>query len=159
MKLLNRLFLFTCLLFLSACQTLPTDPPKQSVTFIDTSKFDTELASSLSGIKQPIDVDFYSPVNPNQIPPRLEKWIALAEKNGGKIIISQPVGEPTPKDPFILLGLFTGMWQAIKIFRGEAASYSMDESVKNRNVNIALARNSQGNLYVQKIVFEPKEPK
>jgi len=31
--------------------------------------------------------------------------------------------------------------------------------MKNRDANIAMARNAQGNLYIQKIVFKPKEAK
>jgi len=144
------------LVFLVGCQSVSLAPTKENLTFIDTQNFDTEFAASLANNKAPVSVDFYSTVTPNQIPPRLEKWMALAETNGGKISVTQPPGEMAPKDPLLLLGLFTGLWDLIGRVRGEHSSYSMDEAIKNRNVNINLARNSQGGLYIEKVVFTPK---
>lgn len=142
-----------------ACQSTQVEQPKDSLTFIDTQKFDSELANSLTNNKNPIDVEFYTPVTPNDIPPRLEKWIAIAESSGGKITVTQPANELAPKDPLLLLSLFTGLWEAAKIVREQYSSYSAEDSVKNRNVNIQLARNSQGALYVQKIIFTPRNLK
>jgi len=148
-----------CSFTLLACQTVSEGPPKDSITFIDTQKFDSELANSLANSKNPVDVEFYSPVTPNEIPPRLEKWMAVAEASGGKVTVTQPPNELAPKDPLLLLGLITGLWEAIKIVQGQYSSYSAEDSAKNRNVNIALARNSQGSLYVQKVVFTPRVAK
>ena len=83
----------------------------------------------------------------------------MAETEGGKISVNQPPNELAPKDPLILLGLFTGLWEVINKLRGQKDSYSMEESVKNRNVVINLARNSQGTLYVDKVIFEPIKAK
>lgn len=156
----HKLILIISLCFtLLACQSVSDSPPKDSLTFIDTQKFDSELANSLANSKNPVDVEFYSPVTPNEIPPRLEKWMAIAEASGGKVTVTQPPNELAPKDPLLLLGLFTGLWEAIKIIRGQYSSYAAEDGAKNRNVNIALARNSQGSLYVQKVVFAPRDTK
>ena len=144
---------------LFGCQSVSLSPARDSITFIDTQKFDTELANSLVNNKNPVDVDFYNPVSPNQMPPRLEKWIAVAETTGGKITVTQPPNELAPKDPILLLGLFTGIWQAIKLMGGQYASYTAEEGAKNRDVNIALGRNAQGGLFVQKVIFTPREIK
>jgi hypothetical protein len=154
--------LLTVIIFAGAlfgCQSVSLSPVKDSITFIDTQKFDTELANSLVNSKNPVDVDFYNPVNPNQIPPRLEKWIAVSEATGGKITVTQPPNELAPRDPVLLLGLFTGIWQAIKLMSGQYSSYTVEEGAKKRDVNIALARNSQGELFVQKVIFTPRETK
>lgn len=150
-------FIFAGVLF--GCQSISLTPPKDSLTFIDTQKFDTELGNSLVNNKNPVDVDFYNPVSPNQMPPRLEKWIAVAETTGGKITVTQPPNELAPRDPLLLLGLFTGIWQAIKLMSGQYVSYTAEEGAKNRDVNIALGRNAQGGLYVQKVVFTPRDMK
>ena len=144
---------------LFGCQSVNLGPRKDSITFIDTQSFDTELGNSLVNSKTPVDVDFYSPVTPNQMPPRLEKWIAVAEKSGGKITVTQPPNELAPRDPLFLLGLFTGIWQAIKLMGGQYSSYTAEEGAKNKDVNIALVRNTQGGLYVQKVIFTPRETK
>jgi hypothetical protein len=144
---------------LSGCQSVNPSPAKDSITFIDTKKFDTELGNSLLNSKSSVDIDFYSPVTPNQMPPRLEKWIAAAETSGGKITVTQPPNELAPKDPIFLLGLFTGIWQAVKLMGGQYSSYNAEEGAKKRDVNIALARNAQGGLYVQKVIFTPREIK
>ena len=158
----KSLILLMAVIFVGAlfgCQSVSLSPAKDSITFIDTQKFDTELANSLVNSKNPVDVDFYNPVTPNQIPPRLEKWIAIAETSGGKITVTQPPNELAPKDPVLLLGLFTGIWQAIKLMSGQYSSYTVEEGAKKRDVNIALARNAQGGLYVQKVIFTPREIK
>lgn len=146
-------------LFIVGCQTSPSTPAKNELTFVDSQSFDESLTASLASNKSPVTIDFYSPVTPNAIPPRIDKWMAMAQKSGGKISVTQPEGEPTPKNPMLLLGLFTGLWEVIGKFSKEKNSYSMEDSVKNRNVNISLARNPQGNLYVNKIIFEPIAPK
>jgi len=141
------------------CQSANIEPPKNSITFIDTQKFDAELGSSLANNKNPVDVEFYSPVSPNEIPPRLEKWMAMAEASGGTVTVTQPPNELAPKDPLLLLGLFTGLWETIKIVRSQFSSYSAEDSVKDRNINIQLARNSGGSLYVDKVIFTPRDKK
>jgi len=158
----KSLILLIAVTFLGAlfgCQSVNLGPAKDSITFIDAQKFDSELANSLVNSKNPVDVDFYNPVSPNQIPPRLEKWIAIAETTGGKITVTQPPNELAPKDPMLLLGLFTGIWQAIKLMSGQYSSYAAEEGAKKRDVNIALARNEQGSLYAQKVIFIPREIK
>jgi hypothetical protein len=155
-------FMYKCrvtlvtLVFLSVgCQSVNPTLPKETLTFVDTKNFDNEFAASLASKKTPITVDFYSPITPNSIPPRLEKWMAMVETGGGKITVNQPPNELTPKDPLILLGLFTGLWELVNKLRGQKDSYSMGERVKDRNVIINLARNAQGALYVDKIIFDP----
>lgn len=158
-KFPKSLILVTFTGALLGCQSVSLTPAKEKLTFIDTKSFDTELGNSLVKSKTPVDVDFYTPVTPNQMPARLEKWIAVAETTGGKISVIQPPNELAPKDPVLLLGLFTGIWQAIKLLGGQYSSYTAEEGAKNKDVSIALARNSQGSLYVQKVTFMPREAK
>ena len=151
--------LIATIFFLNGCQSISTSPPKEKLTFIDSQNFDNEFTASLTNMKVPVTVDFYNPITPNDIPPRLEKWMALAENNGGKIFVTQPPNEMAPKDPLFLIGLFNGLWQLVNKLKGGHSSYSMDEAIKNRNVNINLARNKEGKLYIEKIVFVPKDIK
>ena len=141
---------------LSGCNNLPQLQAKPEITFIDTQKFDSELSSSLSSIKKPVEVDFHNPITPNEIPPRLEKWLAMVDKSGGKVNVASPVGEPAPKSPALILGLFSGLWNAFTILGKESAAKSMEDAVKSRDANIQLARNAQGTLYIQKITFNER---
>jgi hypothetical protein len=154
-KLRSYLVVSTSLILVLGCQSVDLAQPKDNLTFVDSQSFDESMTASLTSNKTPVTVDFYSPITPNAIPPRIDKWMAMAQKSGGKISVTQPEGEPTPKNPMLLLGLFTGLWEVISKLTKEKSSYSMEDSVKNRNVNISLARNPQGNLYVNKIIFEP----
>ena len=158
----NRLFRCTALaatLLFSGCNSLPQLQAKPEITFIDTQKFDSELSSSLSSIQKPVEVNFYSPITPNEIPPRLEKWLSMIDKSGGKVNIASPVGEPAPKSPALILGLFSGLWNAFKILGKESTAKSMEDAAKGRDANIQLARNAQGNLYIQKITFNERVAK
>jgi hypothetical protein len=144
---------------LSACSTSSREPAKQEVTFIDLQKFDDEIVVSLSNIKDPVSVNFYSQVTPNEIPPRLQKMLSAVERSGGKVNISMPEGEPQFKDPTLVFSLFSGMYSGIKAFISMRADMNLEESVKNRDANILLARNLQGNLYIQKIELKTKDKK
>ena len=154
---MKRKYYISCLIVLcvlSACSTTPTEPPKPTVTFIDLQKFDEQLSSSLSSIKDPVAVNFYSPVTPNEIPPRMQKWLASVEKSGGRIDITSPEGEPTPKDPTIIFSIFGSLFTGIKALMAEFDELSIENTTKNRDANIVLARSPQGNLYIQKIEFK-----
>jgi hypothetical protein len=141
---------------LSGCQSVNLGPAKDSITFIDTQKFDSELSSSLSSINKPVEVNFHNPITPNEIPPRLEKWLSMVDKSGGKVNVSSPVGEPAPKSPALILGLFSGLWNAFKVLSADSSTRSMEDAVKSRDANIQLARNAQGTLYIQKITFNER---
>jgi hypothetical protein len=67
---------------ISGCQNLPHAEAKPNITFIDTNKFDSDLSASLVAIKNPIEVNFYSPITPNEIPPRLKKWLTGSDSTG-----------------------------------------------------------------------------
>ena len=144
---------------ISGCQNLPHAEAKPSITFIDTKKFDSDLTASLEAIKNPIEINFYTPITPNEIPPRLEKWLSMVDKSGGKVNVASPIGEPVPKSPTLIMGLFSGLWNAFKILSGESSAKSMEDAIKSRDANIQLARNAQGNLYIQKITFNERVTK
>ena len=69
------------------------------------------------------------------------------------------MGEPAPKSPTLILGLFSGLWNAFKILGGQSSAKSMEDAIKSRDANIQLARNAQGNLYIQKITFNERSTK
>ena len=156
-KSLVSYLLFICCL--SACSSTPKEPPKPIVTFIDLQKFDDQLSSSLSGIKDPVAVNFYSPVTPNEIPQRMQKWLAMIEQSGGRVDVTGPDGEPTPKDPTIIFSLFGSMYSGIKALIGKFDAIGMENIARSRDANILLGRNTQGNLYIQKIEFKTRETK
>jgi hypothetical protein len=158
-KKLGFLVAFATMVSISGCHTLHSAQAKPNITFIDTNKFDSDLSASLIAIKNPVKVDFYTPITPNEIPPRIEKWLSMVDKSGGKINIDSPVGEPTPKSPTLILGLFSGLWNAFKIISVEGSAKSMEDAIKSRDANIQLARNVQGNLYIQKITFNERATK
>jgi hypothetical protein len=157
-KLARCTVLLAALVF-SGCSNLNQSQAKPEITFIDTQKFDSELSSSLSSIKKPVEVNFHNPITPNEIPPRLEKWLSMVDKSGGKVNVSSPVGEPAPKSPALILGLFSGLWNAFKILSADSSTRSMENAVKSRDANIQLARNAQGTLYIQKITFNERVTK
>ena len=148
-----KLFGIVFAIFLAGCQSMPAEPPKQNITFIDTSKFDQEMSNSLSSDEKDISVNFYNVVTPNQIPPRMEKWLSEVDSTGGKVTIAQPSGELAPKDPFILFSLFSSLWNYFKTASGVSEMVNLKNSAKNRNAVIQLARNQQGEIYIEKIYF------
>jgi hypothetical protein len=147
---------------LSACNTNPinsTDAisPQARVSFIDISKFDRELASSVESPLESVDVVFYDRVGPNNMPERLQKWLAAVEKNGGVVRVVPPPNEIAPRDPLALIGLVGSLFSVIK----NMAAINSDrvfETVKGRDAAIALERNAAGELVVGKLQFTKRKP-
>jgi len=147
---------------LSACNSTPintSEPitPQARVSFIDISKFDRELASSVDSPLESVDVVFYDRVGPNNMPERLQKWLAAVEKNGGVVRVVPPPNEIAPRDPLALLGLVGSLFSVIK----SLAAINTDrvfETVKGRDAAIALERNAAGELVVGKLQFTKRKP-
>lgn len=159
MNVLNIVLSGIFLTILAGCQSTSSVVPKQNITFIDSSKFDQEMSNSLSSDESNVKVTFYNPVSPNQIPPRVEKWLSEVDSTGGKITIAQPTGELAPKDPMMLFGLFSSLWAYFKTATGISDMANLKTSVKDRNAVIQLERNKQGEIIIDKITFPARVEK
>lgn len=160
--LLASVFLASAL-SLTGCQTNPIQTSEQAkvqtrLSFVDLSKFDTELHAALTQQQGPVTVVFYDPVSPNQLPERLQKWLSNVEQSGGKVDIQAPEGDMTAKNPALLLSLFSGLWNGLK-----ALSQIRDEQVfraaKDRNATLELERDTHRNMVVKRLVFVPRPTK
>jgi hypothetical protein len=69
----------------------------------------------------------------------------------------QPVGEPAPKNPLLLIGIFGSLWDFSNKATEISAMANLKTSVQNRNAVIQLMRNKQGDMYVEKISFPTRE--
>jgi len=130
------------LLTLVGCSSTPLDSPQlagNSIAFVDTSGFDREF-SRLAATDQPkVDLSFYSPITPNQIPERLQKWLSAVEKHGGAVTIQQPPGELTPRSPALVASLLGSAWTGIKTL-GRFLDDRMYSTVEGRDAVLVLER-------------------
>lgn len=154
---MTKLLSIAALAFLIGCTTSLDRQAQQvsatpTVRFVDIEKFDHDLTSSLDASFEEVNVVFYDKTSPNNIPPRMQKWIAAIEKNGGTVKITPPPNELTPKDPFVLFGLFGSLFSSAKALF-EVREESRFEKVKGRDAVISLARNSSGDVVVEKVNF------
>jgi hypothetical protein len=134
-----------------------TPPPKQSLSFVDISEFDRELASSLSAQYDSVDVAFYNKVEPNNVPLRLQKWLSAVERNGGVVKVNPPPGEVAPKDPFALLGLLGSLVNAFRMLAEYSQERAFDAS-KGRDAVLSLERNASGEVVVSSVRFVKRNP-
>lgn len=157
----------TCAIFglclgLVACQSdplVPTRTPSQAgdvaveVKFIDLAKFDHDLYRALHTQDPEIKVVMYEKVSPNNTPDRLQKWLNAVEKNGGKVEIEPPPNELVPKNPFVLIGLVGGLWDAVKAV-ADFRDAQLTHAVKGHDAVISLERNQRGEIVVGKLTFK-----
>ena len=132
------------------------DTPEREVKFFDVKKFDHDLYHALKSAEPEVTVVMYEKVSPNNTPDRLQKWLNSVEKNGGKIEIQPPPNELVPRNPFALIGLGGGLWDAIKA-ASDFRDSQLTQSVKGRDAVIRLERNSRGEIVVGSIAFK-KQP-
>jgi hypothetical protein len=125
---------------------------KSNIVFIDIGKFDSELHASLVEKSEPVVVSFYDKVSPNAMPERLQKWLTTLERSGGKIEIESPPNELAPKNPALLLSLFSGLWSGMKAMT-EIQDEQALKAAKGRTAVISLERNAAKQLVVSKVTF------
>lgn len=154
----------------AAAPAAPAEPPAPppapmpaavAVSFIDLQNFDDDLNTELgrSGDGN-VEVDFYTPVSPNQIPSRIERRLSALRQEGGRVGIVQPPAAPGAgtRSVAMAFGLFSSLWNAMKTYKAASTERAMVRSVKDRDADIVLDRNAQGELYIRKIVFKKRAP-
>jgi hypothetical protein len=137
----------------------PVTPAAIAVSFIDLQAFDDDLNAQLGKAgEQAVEVEFYSAVSPNQIPPRVERRLAAVRKEGGRVGIVQPQANSSTRSIGAAIGLFSGLWNFMKTFEAAATERAMVRSVKDRDADIVLGRDEQGAVFIRKIVFKKRPP-
>ncbi|MBM4198182.1 MAG: hypothetical protein FJ198_00650 [Gammaproteobacteria bacterium] len=137
----------------------PITPAAIAVSFIDLQAFHDDLNAQLGKAgEQAVEVEFYSAVSPNQIPPRVERRLAAVRKEGGRIGVVQPQANSSTRSIGAAIGLFSGLWNFMKTFEAAATERAMVRSVKDRDADIVLGRDEQGAVFIRKIVFKKRPP-
>lgn len=142
-----------------AATPAPATPAAVSLSFIDLQAFDDDLNEQLAKAgDNTVEVEFYSPVSPNQIPPRVERRLAAVRKEGGRVGIVQPQANSSTRSIGAAIGLFSGLWNFMKTFEAASTERAMVRSVKDRDADIVLGRDEQGAMFIRKIVFKKRPP-
>lgn len=137
----------------------PAAPAAVTLSFIDLQAFDDDLNDQLAKAgDNTVEVEFYSPVSPNQIPPRVERRLAAVRKEGGRVGIVQPQSNSSTRSIGAAIGLFSGLWNFMKTFEAASTERAMVRSVKDRDADIVLGRDEQGAMFIRKIVFKKRPP-
>jgi len=153
---------FSCVL-VSCASNVPLTTPVDTQTlsgklnFIDVAKFDRDLASAMSQKNNITEVAFYEKVSPNSVPERLQKWLAVVEAKGGKVLVEPPPNELVSRSPFAALSLVGSLISAIK----GLAHYNAEkiyEAANGRDAVISLQRNNKGEVIVNTIKFVKRTP-
>ena len=134
--------------------TTPVDTQAISgkLSFIDVAKFDRDLASAMTQKNEVTEVAFYEKVSPNSVPERLQKWLAVVEAKGGKVLVEPPPNELISRSPYAALSLIGALITSIKGF-AQFNSEKIYDSAKGRNAVISLERNVDGQVLVTSIKF------
>jgi hypothetical protein len=137
---------------------VPARPPIV-VSFLDFEAFDDDLNTQLKKAGEAsVEVEFYSPVSPNTIPPRIERRLAALRKEGGNVGIVQPQNASNTRSVMAVVGLFSGLYNFMKTFEAASNERAMVNSVKDRDVDLVLERTDQGGVIIRKLVFKKRPP-
>ena len=141
---------------LIACTTGSLVTAKDTIRFIDLQQFDDELSHSLGAIKTPIEVNFVAPPSPNEIPPRLERWISHVSALGGKVDLVLPEDELIARNPVAIISIMTSIVKSADFLFTARSDNLRKRLLENREIKLHLARDRQGNLRITKVVFDPR---
>ena len=139
--------------------TTPVDTQTLSgkLNFIDVAKFDRDLASAMSQKNNITEVAFYEKVSPNSVPERLQKWLAVVEAKGGKVLVEPPPNELVSRSPFAALSLVGSLISTIKGL-AHFNSEKIYDAANGRDAVISLQRNNKGEVVVNTIKFVKRTP-
>ena len=139
--------------------TTPVDTQILSgkLNFIDVARFDRDLASAMSQKNDVTEVAFYEKVSPNSVPERLQKWLAVVEAKGGKVLVEPPPNELVSRSPFAALSLVGSLITTIKGLAHFNAE-KIYEAANGRDAVISLQRNNKGEVVVNTIKFVKRTP-
>lgn len=136
----SRVVLLACglaCLLLSACAAqnpAAGTAPLKEVQFMDTSGFNYKLSASLGAKQEQVDVLFPAVITLNNIPERMDKWLSMVEKFGGKVEIQ---AEPEPGRGLIteIFSIFIKAFEAAeeKLLYAPAKDYNVLISYKAKN--------------------------
>ena len=139
--------------------TTPVDTQTLSgkLNFIDVAKFDRDLASAMAQKNDVTEVSFYEKVSPNSVPERLQKWLAVVEAKGGKVLIEPPPNEFVSRSPFAALSLVGSLITTIKGL-AHFNTEKIYDAANGRDAVISLQRNNKGEVVVNTIKFVKRTP-
>jgi len=146
------LALVSCAANVPLSSAVEITPAGAKLSFLDISKFDRDLSTSLQAKAASVEVAFYDKVSPNNVPDRLQKWISVVEADGGKVLVEPPPNELVARSPFAAVSLIGTLITSIKGF-AQFNSEKIYESAKGRDAVISLERNSKGEVVVNTIKF------
>lgn len=151
------LVLASCAATVPLSSAVENTPTGAKINFLDISKFDRDLSSSLQEKNASVEVSFFEKVSPNNVPERLQKWISIVEADGGKVLVEPPPNELIARSPMAALSLVGTLITSIKGF-AKFNSERVYESAKGRDAVISLERNNKGEVVINAIKFIKRAP-
>lgn len=103
-----------------------------NVRFLDIPGFDGKLSKSLGSGHDEVIVDFIVPAHINELPERLENWLARVEASGGAIDteVELQEGEPAPRFVGAVLSLGKEAYDYAKIERTYSPADTYDAVIR-----------------------------
>ena len=132
------LLLCACLACVLLFACAPKNPaagtaPLKEVQFMDTTGFDYKLSASLEAKLPSVDVLFPAVITLNNIPARIDKWLSVVEKFGGKVEIQ---ADPEPGRGLIteIFSIFIKAFEAAeeKLIYAPAKGYNVLVSYQSK---------------------------
>lgn len=115
--------------------------PKAQLTFVDLDSFDKQVEQALASGATEIEIQLLSGMSPNQIAPRLGRWLNTVQDNGGEI---QVTGGPRTRS----LGLLASLGEFVYKAWSEQRLQSL---VKGVNAEMSMSGDK-----IEKVTFRRK---
>jgi hypothetical protein len=144
----NYLFLLLIALSLVGCvSTKPSDHPNEQYTtleYIDSDYFDEKLSNALNQKHSKFEVTLLNPFPPDNIPERLDAWLTVIGKSGGKVQTAPADGERN-----LIANLAISLYSAYQKLK-KPLQY---KPAQNYNAKLLYRRDKSGKAVIEKVVF------
>lgn len=143
------------LMLLAGCVAVPptaADKASAALQFVDLERFDHELTASLKTPLPRVEVSFYDRIAPSKLPERVQTWMAAVEEGGGKVRVTPPAGSVSAKNPMLVIGAISALWQGQKVAREMSAKMAL-RAAHGYDAELVLRQEPGADVVVDRIVF------
>lgn len=145
-------------LVLGGCASdVPKGPPREQVSYLDTSAFDRNLSTSLAANLPEVVIPVQDKMTPVAIPERLNKWLSAVDANGGQIQVKEmPAVDANGKArgfPLVLVGV------AIEVVRhlyGKAEE-RLYKPAARYDAELQVRPGPNGERIIEKVIMRRRE--
>lgn len=145
-------------LMLGGCASdAPKGPPREQISYLDTSAFDRNLSNSLGADLPEVVIPVQDKMTPVAIPERLNKWLSAVDANGGQIQVKEmPAVDANGKARGFPIALIGVAIEVVRHLYGKAEEKQYKPAARY-DAELQVRTGANGERIIEKVVMRRRD--